>query len=902
MLTPLNAGGGLFVGRAGFFVAPLYFAVVATSFAQEGPVLEEIMVTGSYIRSTSENEASPVEVLSNEYIVNSGAVDVGELTNKLAFSSGAENNADAFTAGETQGTSNINLRGLGLTSTLVLVNGKRQTIVAATANDGSVFVDTSTIPMAALERVEILKEGATATYGSDAVAGVANFILRKDVEGVEFSTGYEEIATSGSGKTDVNILAGFGNQHTRFTLAGTYISQDPMSSAEVPYTTQNALSSLGRSFLTFAPDTVSTGPYAGTYVPFETVADPACVANGGTPGTPFVGVDGFGPGTGGGGKCGFLYGPRFNLLNEEEKLQLYGNMTHDISDTTTLTAELGWTRHEVLDNPQSPSYPNLAFPTILPGQAGSPFNVPVRWYGRPLGSDAPSPLAPRKSETLRASLQLDGEFSSGWRYMGALTYSENDREVTQPDTIRSRLADALAGVGGPNGDQSFSPFDPTANAQDLIDYISWETFANKKTDLTVADFVVSGELFDTSQGPIGFAAGAQWRQESFAVSRDEIYTQTVDPVTGATVPADLIFLGGGLPVDESRESYALFAEANIPLTENLEASVAIRYEDLSTDSSVDPKLSLLYTPNDWLTLRASASSAFREPSLVQVYNQETSLQGLVDPLVGGSALFVQVNSRGNNQLKPETSTNFNFGVILTPTDNLSLRMDYWRFEYEDVITVENAQGKLNGDPNGEDILRTGGALNGVNVNYLNAASVDTDGIDVSADYMIPSSVGDFSFQLSATHFLSYEIPCTAANDRGCAGDTGVQDVVGYFNYDNFVRSMPETKVNFTADWRRDNHKLALLGFWTSSYESTRAVPAAIQAAGFSQNIDSWLTLDLQYAYTFNIGDSEAILTFGGKNITDEEAPAVYDAANFSYDAKHHDPRGQIWYGRIKLRF
>ena len=104
-------------------------------------------------------------MLDSAFIENSGALTVGELTQKLSISSGAENNSDSFTAGETQGTSNVNLRGLGLTSTLVLINGKRQTLAAAAANDGSVFVDTNTVPMAALERVEILKEGATATYG-----------------------------------------------------------------------------------------------------------------------------------------------------------------------------------------------------------------------------------------------------------------------------------------------------------------------------------------------------------------------------------------------------------------------------------------------------------------------------------------------------------------------------------------------------------------------------------------------------------------------------------------------------------------------------------------------------------------------------------------------------------------
>lgn len=881
---------------------PICLAVSMSVVAQGNSELEEVVITGSYIKSTGEDEASPVEVLSSDYITNTGAVDVGELTSKLSVSSGTENNPDSFTSGETQGTTNINLRGLGLTSTLVLVNGKRQTVAATVANDGSVFVDTSTIPMAALERVEILKEGATATYGSDAVAGVANFILRKDVEGIEVSTGYEEISDGGAGKTDLNILAGFGNDKTRFTVAATMISQDPLNSAERPYTTENAVSTLGRSFLLFGPSTVASGPYAGTYAPFATVGDANCVANGGVVGTPFVPAGAFGPGTGGGSKCGFLYGPRFNLVNEEEKTQFYVNMTHELSESLSLTAELGGTHHEVKDNPQSPSYPNLSFPTIQPGQAGNPFGVPVRWYGRPLGAEAPSADAPRESQTLRASLELEGDLDNGWNWMGAFTYSESDREAYQPDTISSRLDAGLLGVGGASGNESFNVFDPSANSQALIDYISHLAYTNRVTEMMVADFVVSGELFEMAAGPVGFAAGAQWRDESYSVVRDEIYTQTLD-ANGATIPADLIFLGGGLPVDESRSAYALFAEANIPLSSSLEASVAVRYEDLSTDSSIDPKLSLRWQATDSLVLRASASSAFREPSLVQIYNQDTSLQGLVDPLVGGGALFVRVNTSGNENLKPETSTNFNVGAVYTHSDNLTFRLDYWSFDYEDVITVENAQGKLNADPTGDFVLRgASGALNGVNTEYLNAQEVNTDGIDIAADWSIFSDIGEIGVRLSATRFLSYEIPCAGANAKGCTGNTGTQDVVGYFNYDNFARSMPETKVNASLDWTRDSHKLALMAFYTSGYETTRPIAPDAAANGYTSSIDSWLTLDLQYAYSFSFSGTDAVLTLGAKNLTDEDAPALYDAANFSFDPKHHDPRGQILYGRIKLAF
>ena len=264
--------------------------VANTALAQDdNKNLEEVVITGSYIKGSGTDEATPVDVLDSDYIQKQGALTIGELTQKLAVSSGTENNPDSFTAGSTQGTSNVNLRGLGLTSTLVLVNGKRQTIAGAVANDGSVFVDTATIPMAALERVEILKEGATATYGSDAVAGVVNFILRDDFEGLEVSVGHQKVESSDQTTDDVSVLAGFGiGDNTNVILSGSYLQQDPMSSAERPYTTINAASTLGRSFLNLgglAPGLPvfidGTGIYEGTYGPGETIPDANCEANGG---------------------------------------------------------------------------------------------------------------------------------------------------------------------------------------------------------------------------------------------------------------------------------------------------------------------------------------------------------------------------------------------------------------------------------------------------------------------------------------------------------------------------------------------------------------------------------------------------------------------------------------------
>ena len=817
------------------------------------------------------------------------------MTQKLAVSSGTENNPDSFTAGSTQGTSNVNLRGLGLTSTLVLVNGKRQTIAAAVANDGSVFVDTATIPMAALERVEILKEGATATYGSDAVAGVVNFILRDDFEGVEVSLGHQKVEGSDQTTDDVSILAGFGiGDNTNVILSGSFMQQDPMSSAERPYTTINAASTLGRSFLNLGglapglPVVIEgTGIYEGTYGPGETIPDANCEANGG------ILSGGFIPSLGG-QKCGFLYGPRFNLVNEEERTNVYAAVTHEMDNGVTVRGELGFAKNEVLDNPQSPSYPNLSFPTILPGQAGSPFNGFVRWYGRPLGAEAPSPLAPRNSELLRASLDLSGSLDDGaWEWNASITYSENDRDGTQPDTINSRLNAALAGVGGESGTETFNIFDPSQNSQSLIDYISAETYTKTSTDLTVADLVVSGPWEIASGRTITVAYGVQFRNEGFSIERNDISTQQRDPQTGILQDVDLIFLGGGTEPSASRDSFATFAEANIPLTDSFEMSVAARYEALDSDSSLDPKSALRWQATDELVVRGSMSTAFREASLVQQNNRATSLQGLVDPLGGGGALFIRVLTEGDTDLKPETSTNTNLGVVWTPSDDFNMRVDWWRFDYEDVITIENAQGKLSADPNGPDIRRNdSGELQGVSTNFINAATVETDGVDVSADWNISAGdKGDFGLQLAYSQFLSYEIP---------DGNGGTRDVVGSFNHDNFVRSMPEKKWNLTADWERGNHSAAMIVYYVDSYKTGRAVPASAQALGFNDGINSWRTIDLSYNYNFNLGDTQAVFTLGGKNLQDKEAPRVYDAANFSYDPKHHDPRGRMFFARVKF--
>lgn len=856
-------------------------SAVTASFAADPenkrPQLEEVLVTGSHIKSSAGDEALPVQVLDRDYIDSIGATTVADVVAKLAINSGAENQADSFTQNATQGTGNVNLRGLGLSSTLVLINGRRQTHSGALANDGSVFVDTSTIPVNALERVEVLKEGAASAYGSDAIAGVVNFILRKDYQGFELSAGIQNVEDGGQTDQSIGFITGGGNDRTHFTIAANYMDRDALSSADRPELVDNSISSLGNAYLLLDSSTVTDGPYAGDYAAYEYVPQANCEQSEGGVLIPQAS----------GARCGFHYGPRFNLVNEETRTQIYGNLTHDFDNGIGLLAELGWSNNEVKDNPQSPSYPDLSFPYISSSHPDNPFGVGAVWFGRPLGSEFESPLAPRENETLRASLNLAGGFSNGWSWDTALTYSENSYKFFQPDTIQSRLSAAFAGNGGPNNDEYYNPFDPSSVSQSLIDDFSYQTEAERKTDLTVFDAVVAGELFSMGSGMVELAAGVQARRDGFSVTTDDLYEIKTD-ANGETIPVDLIFLGGFSHVDTDRDAYSVFAEAKFPVTENLEVTAALRYEDLENDSSVDPKLALRWRISDQVILRASASTAFREPSLSQQHANSVGLQFIADPLSDSSA-FVRIAAQGSTELDPEESENFNIGVIYQPTDTIDFKLDYWRVDYTDLITIENAQSKIFNDPNGPDIVRDSlGNLAGVNVDYFNSSDVEVEGIDFESTWSINAA---WYMSLNVSHFLTYDI--TTAT-----GET--VDALGMFNNEKFVRSLPETKANFNVGWRSELQRVSLNTHYVSSYDHSLEVPD-----GQNKKIDSFTTVDAQYSLRLPlgiVGEDEAEFNLGVKNLLDEEPPRVFDGANLSYDPKQHSPLGRVYYANVTYRF
>ena len=247
-------------------------AMLATSVtAQESGPIEEIVVTGSFIKRSTFDSSSPIDFIGQEDISKSAAISVKDIAQNLTYNAGAENFPDTLRSGATTGMENFNLRGLGINSTLVLVNGRRQAEAPQLNNDGIAFVDTaSIIPTIAIERLEVLKDGAAALYGSDAISGVANFITRNRFEGIEVSYDYQTITNFDLDRPEDKVLqgiVGFGNDRGHVVMAGSWLDRNRMPMHERSVTRAAGLSGFG------SPGTFTPLPGAG-----ETTTDPSFLA------------------------------------------------------------------------------------------------------------------------------------------------------------------------------------------------------------------------------------------------------------------------------------------------------------------------------------------------------------------------------------------------------------------------------------------------------------------------------------------------------------------------------------------------------------------------------------------------------------------------------------------------
>ncbi len=846
------------------YIALLSLFISLSCLANENP--EEITVIGSYI--DKESDSNPVEVIDAAKYRNLNITNIGEISKYLSISAGSHFQTNTL-GGVDQGMSAVTLRGLDHASTLVLLNTKRQTIAGTPSHEGEGYIDVNIIPEIALERIEILKEGATSLYGSDAVAGVVNFVTYKEFEGIKLSLGNQKTTHYDQTDKTVGLIYGKKFENAHLVVAANVLNRSSLSSSEIPRIAEMGLSTLGNTFRVSEQDTVTSGKYAGDYSAGQWVADPDCETNGGVLAGPF---------------CKFLYGTRFNIVNDENHKKIYLNL-NKIGDRFTYNLTAISSHVEVNDNPQSPSYPALSFMSryIDPGHGGSPFNVPVTWFGRPLGSAFPSPYSPKDIKQYHVSNALFFDLNEFTHAEISITQSEHENFHNRPDTIDSRFEAAVLGNGGLNGDLSWNLFNPLENDPQLIEYLKGSEQSFKTGKLTNVDGIIKTLIRGTD-----VVFGFQWSDESLKIDYNDLGRAEFDNSGKLIKAADLLFLGGGKNVSSDRTKKAFFTEIKRTFSDNFDLKISGRYEKIGSFSSFDPKISLRFSPLNNLTFRGSVGTSFSTPSMAQLNSSDIQLGGVRDVQNGieqANTLFVRIVQVGNPDLDPATSTNANFGLIWDISENLNFAMDYWTIDYKDRLELEDAQTKLFSDPNGPDVTRNQfGTLIAVNTTFFNEERTEVKGIDLSLSYFKETEkIGSFDLSIKATNLFDFLTP---------DGEVMVNRV-GRFNYAAHTHSLPRLKLNAFLDWTYGNTRYSLIGRYVDGYKNLRVIPEASLANGYTNKVGSFLVFDIAAVRLIEFKDQQLTLGISLINAFDESAPLLYNAPDFSFDTRLHDPRGRL---------
>ena len=834
-------------------------AIAASDGIDGQAAIEEVVVsakTGSRIGRQGDSP-SPLSNYDGSALREAGLRDLRDLVGIVAINAGAENNSDNLTQNFTVGTANINLRGLGVASTLVLLNGRRQVLSAVQADDGSSFVDLAAlVPALALDRAEILKDGAAAIYGSEAVAGVANFITRRGFEGIEIEAEYRSRAGNGS-QDDITLdgvvggkIAGAGE----YLLAASYLDRTSLVLIEVDWL-RLATSGFGNPGSFNVPSLE------------RTVADPACeqyagllqhLANGGT-------------------LCRFDYGPQVTAIPDEQRAQAWGRVDWPLRDTTTVWTEFGYARNDI-SRDVSPSFPVLNTPRVPAYHPGNRYGEDIWFQGRPYGYGQPPETNYYRHDTARVALGASGRLAIGMSWDTSMVHAVNDALLNPRDVIAANFQAALLGFGGDrcNPDDTppgqggclfFNPFssnfaanpgNPLFNPPELRPFIIGDYFGDGVSRLTTLETNLTG--FIPALGG-AYAVGAQYRDQALEFAYDPITRQD-----------GFAFLIGNANFAAADDVFAAYAEVWLPPGERVEATFALRYEDYraGTGDTLDPKVTLLVRATDAFSVRASFSTSFRAPSPFQTQGVQTNFTDIVDH--DGARTFAGRRTVGDADLKPETSRAINLGATWREA-RWSLSADFWRYTFEDVLRKENAQTIVNADPFDPRIERTSaGTISIVRVAFINADSIETAGVDLSARANLDVAGGLLSTWVEATWRLAYDV-----TDAG-----GAIDALGKLNRANVGAPNQRFSAAASAAWSRGVLLLTATARHVGPYED--------DAGGA---IDSFTTLDANIRWSLAElvrSGSHTSITLGVANLFDADPPLV-DIAG-SYDPRSADPRGR----------
>lgn len=907
--------------RRSLFVLGILASTGSSAYAQEAAVRgEKIEVTGSHIRRIEAETALPVSIITREEIRRSGVNSIAEMIDRIPANAGGYNLSTGLGDGSTPGLSAASLRGLGPNSTLVLLNGRRLANFAFNGTARST-VNLDQIPLAAVERVEVLKDGASAIYGTDAIAGVINVILRRDYAGAE-ATAYGSSTQDGGGQTHrYTASAGFGSvERDRFNVLVTAdyrkdavlkASQRKFASTGIRPDLGVALTSAqvhpanfifaGRAYNVMAVEGCS--PENGAYQIVPATGAPAPRAL--TCRSDFTSVlDIYPPSE----RLGFFLRGTAALAPGHQAFAEYHRARNEVTFAASETPVNDFTLAGFFRYPESGIYYPRSFRTPT-GETITPTG-PLRIAWRSTAAGLRTSRVDTDEDRFVAGVQGD---LSGWSYNGALHRSGSRAGeffldgFLRASTFSAAIATGLIDV--------FRPSIPTPEAAALIaaSKIMGRT-RDSDAAVTALDLKVSREILETPHGPVSLALGLDHRKDELEERPEEVLFS-----------GDILAGGGALPptTRASRKVSSLFAELAVPATRDLELQLAVRHDRFSDfGSTTNPKIAMRWTPSPRALLRASFGTGFRAPTLTDLFLPST--QGFrfeADPARCPNLVRVGefvtdadcgeqlVRFGGNRAAQPERSRQWTLGVLLEPRPGLSAGLDYWSIHRRNSLevlsyeTIMRDLGPLDPVTAGGRIVRQARLADGrcpsdtevatppnvpCPIDYVlnlleNVGNHNVSGVDVSAtSRWSPEGLGTITLRFEGTYYLAYRFQ----NERGGP----YLDAAGRVST---IGALSRWKHYAQLAWRRGDWDAALVHGFVHAY-ADQAFPGVAP-----RRVASHETWDLQGTWRAWRGLS---LTGGVRNLLDRDPPASRQGSTFQvgYDARYYEPRGRTYY--LMLRY
>ncbi|HOB94505.1 MAG TPA: TonB-dependent receptor [Aquabacterium sp.] len=873
---------------------------------------QRVEITGSAIKRIDGETALPVQVITRDEISKAGLTTAAEIVGRISAAAGNLTDGISMSAGgyrDQMGFNGANLRGVGVSSTLVLLNGRRMANFASPGDDAG--VDLNNIPAAAIERVEILLDGASALYGSDAVAGVMNFITRRDYQGGEVSASAMGTQEGGAGKRTASVAAGFGDYgRDGFNVMAVLDVQktDRLASSQRKFI--DKLDIPGRLPHLLLSRTFPANIRVSSDQRDELNRNGFRLANGDAlterlfnltwpTCSPPVSLN-LPNGIGGAQGCTYNFMRDVELSPETDKRSLLARGIVNLGGGHQAFAEVALARatshYVALPAPFTPEIDLSVTPVAgLMGYGLETFEDPVI-VARLRFNEAGRQDSELRSTGERFVAGVNGVLGA-WDYEAALNHSRNtvrDRAFNgylNEAMIDEALADGRINAFGPSG----------AAGQALIAAAQIRGEVRSSTGvLQGLDFKFSRSLGKFGAGELNVALGGEFRRETQRFHQSpELAADLILGQTSQGPDADFSY---------GRNVQAVWGELAVPLAKSLEAQVALRHERYQrTGSATSPKLALRWQPNAAWLLRGSVGAGFRAPSMTDLYRPVTEHDGplLADPtcLAAGESVTDcvdawRVRTYANPDLKPEKSRQFSLGAVFEPTRGTSVSLDFWSIEKRNLISKIGAQailadpakyeglvhrynedeGFCDYDPDDDDICF-------IELRKANRGRQKASGIDVSAKVSdLRSPVGSFALRLSGTLTLK-------SKEQSGNGDPFISNL-GRFVEDKVVQRWRHT---VAVDWERGPFSMTLANSYLSSYTDQNNAPDPNTGTYVAPNrVKAYSIWDLSGSWQAMPG---LVLRGGVQNLLNTAPPFSNQADTYlaGYDPGYTDPRGRRWH-------